>query len=41
MANFEVNGKYNMRGDAGVDHSITDAMSLLSTSRYLEDLVPD
>ena len=36
--NFEVNGKYSMRGDAGVNHSITDAMSLLSTSRYLVDL---
>jgi len=37
-ANFEVNAKYGMRGDAGVDHSITDVMSLLSTSRYLVDL---
>ncbi|MBR4475926.1 MAG: hypothetical protein IKO87_00080, partial [Kiritimatiellae bacterium] len=36
--NLVVNSKYRMRGDAGVDHSITDALSLLSTSRYLGDL---
>ena len=37
--NFTVNNMYSQRGDVeGTSHGITDALSLLSTSRYLGDI---